>query len=166
MNDTDLQPIVLQRYYDLRSRGLFQWCEVPDDHFPPVESYGQLARICSQLAEENLIDWRPTLGGDGEPVAGVGQIKARGVRVIEGKEESPIAFTINHNNIHNPTNVQLGNHNSISTVINVEKFNAAIEHSSFSQVEKAQAKSALSKFLEHPVIAAIAGGLASAVKAN
>lgn len=161
MKDTELQKIVLQTYYDLRDQGPFQWTfeEVPEEKFPPVESFGQLARICSQLAEEDLIDWHPLIGGGGQPVGGHGQIKARGVRVIEGTEESPLGFVVN--NIHNSNNVQVGNHNSISQVINLEKFNAAIDHSKFSQAEKAEAKSALSRFLEHPVIGAIIGGLAS-----
>ena len=167
MNDNELQKIVLQTYYDLRHQGRFQWIEeeVPADKFPPVESFSQLARICSQLAEQNLIEWKPVLGGAGEPVGGIGQIKSRGVDVVEGRVKSSIAFTT-VNNIHNPTNVQVGNHKSISTVINIEKFNAAIDHSTFSPGEKAEAKSALSKFLEHPIVAAIFGGLASTVKTN
>jgi RIP homotypic interaction motif len=157
MKDIELQKIVLQTYYDLRARGYFQWIneEVPEDKWPPVESFDQLDRICRQLAEEDLIEWYPAKRG------GHGRIKARGVRVIEGAEEPPPGFIVN--NIHNSNNVQVGNHNSISQVINVEKLNAAIDHSTFSQVEKVEAKSTLSKFLEHPVIAAIVGGLASNV---
>ena len=169
MKDTELQKPVLQTYYDLRHLGRpFQWIEeeVPEDKWPPVESFSQLARICSQLAQEDLIEWRPARGGSGEVVGGSGQIKIRGVRVIEGAEKPPVGFTVNNIHNHNPTNVQVGNHNSISTVINVEKFNAAIDHSNFSITQKAEAKSALSKFLEHPVIAAICGGLASTVKPN
>ena len=160
MKDTELQKVVLQTFYDLRHQGRFQWCEVPEEKMPPVESYAQLARICSQLAEEDLIDWDPILDGNGEPCAGAGQIKARGVRVIEGGEKPPVGMIIN-NNFGNPTNVQVGNHNSISTVINVDKINTAIDNSKFSAGEKSEAKSLLSKFLEHPVTAAIIGGLAS-----
>jgi hypothetical protein len=169
MKDTDLQKFVLQTYYDLRDQGPFQWIkeEVPEDKWPPVQSFAQLARICSQLAEEDLIEWDPMIGGGGQAVGGHGQIKARGVRVIEGAEEPPIGFVVNNNNIHNSSNVQVGNHNSISSLINVDKLNAAIDHSSFSKIEKTEAKSTLSKFLEHPVIAAIVGGLASnATKIN
>ena len=156
MKDTDLQKIVLQTYYDLRNAGRFQWIEedVPKDKFPPVESFAQLARICGQLAEQELIEWKPVLGNVGEPVGGTGQIRSRGVDVIEGREKSPITFTT-VNNIHNPTNVQVGNNNLITTAISVEKLNAAIDHSNFSESEKAEAKSLWQKVNENKLLIAV-----------
>ena len=166
MKDNELRAIVLQKYYDLRRLGTFQWVEIPEDQCPAVENFDELARISSQLAEHGLIEWKPTQLR-GHAIGGFGKITAFGVDVIEGTARAPITITFKHGhtvNVNNSSNVQIGDDNSISSLLKIKELNTAIDHSEFSAQEKAEAKSLLSKFLEHPVTAAILGGLASTVK--
>src|SRR5450756_2430943 len=149
MKDTDLQRPVLQTYYDLRDIGRFQWIaeDVPEDKWPPVESFSQLARICSQLAEEELIEWRPVLGGNGQPVGGTGQIKARGVRVIEGAEKAPAGFVVNNIHNHNSpgANFHFGQGNIQQNANWVESAKEKIDGAASSMEEKQKAKSLLTQ---------------------
>ena len=165
MKDNELRSLVLQKYYEHRDLGFFNWAELTEKEMPPVKDFSELARICEQLAQHDLIEWKPIhYLGSRNPVAGNGKITAFGVDVIEGTARSPIAITFDHSqkiSVQDSQNVQVGNHNSISSAINIDKIKAAIDHSTFSESEKAQAKSVLSTFLEHPLIAAIVGGLAS-----
>jgi hypothetical protein len=167
MKDNELRAVVLQKYYELRRRGMFQWCEVElEDNFP-IKEFGELARICDQLAEHGLIEWKPTRGPFNRAIGGFGKISAFGVDVVEGTAQSPITIKFDHSHtvhVSNSMGVQIGNNNTLSSQMTIEEINAAIDHSGFSVAEKEEAKSALSKFLEHPVIAAIIGGLASTVR--
>ncbi|MGB8370343.1 MAG: hypothetical protein ACLPYZ_14055 [Limisphaerales bacterium] len=159
MKDTELQKVVLQTYYDLRHLGRFQWIneDVPEDKWPPVESFGQLARICSQLAEEDLIEWHPLIGANAQPVGGTGQIKARGVRVIEGAEKPPVGFVIN--NIHNQNspgaNFHLGQGNIQQYW--VELASEKIDGATTSAEEKQKAKSLLAQISENKLLNTIIG---------
>ena len=159
MKDTELQKIVLQAYYNLRHRGLFQWIneDVPEDKWPPVESFSQLARICSQLAEDGLIEWRPLIGSNAQPVGGSGQIKARGVRVIEGVEKPPVGFVIN--NIHNQNspgaNFNLGNGNIQQSW--TELTSQKIDNAAATPEEKQKAKSLLEQISENKLLNTIIG---------
>lgn len=162
MKDNELRGKVLQTYYDLRHLGYFQWIneDVPQDKWP-VQSIDELTRICGQLAEKNLIEWKARTRG------GQGKITALGVDVIEGVANPPISITLDRSHtvsIHNSQNVQVGDHNNIEALVQVGKINKAIDISSFSPQQKAEAKSLLGRFLEHPVIAAIIGGLAGTVR--
>lgn len=69
--------------------------------------------FAGQLAEEDLIEWAPLIGANGQAVAGTGQIKVRGVRVIEGTEKPPVGFVVNNINNHNSpgANLNFGNGN-------------------------------------------------------
>lgn len=66
-------------------------------------------------------------------------------------------------NINNSTGIQVGDYNTqhIQAIFNelVEK----IDHSTASPAEKAEAKSRLAAFLEHPLITSLLGSAASAV---
>jgi hypothetical protein len=145
----------------LRHLGPFQWIneDVPEGKWPPVESFGQLARICSQLEEEDLIEWHPLIGANAQPVGGTGQIKARGVRVIEGTEKPPVGFVIN--NIHNQNspgaNFHLG-HGSIQQHASwVELAKEKIDGTVTSTEEKQKAKSLLTQISENKLLNTIIG---------
>jgi len=159
MKDTELQKVVLQTYYDLRHLGRFQWIneDVPEDKWPPIENFGQLARICSQLAEEDLIEWRPLIGANAQPVGGTGQIKARGVRVIEGTEKPPVGFVINNIHNHNSpgANFNLGN-GSIQQSW-TELTSQKIDNSVATPEEKQKAKSLLAQISENKLLNTIIG---------
>jgi hypothetical protein len=118
------------------------------------------------LSEQNLINWHGLENGSGIVYAGNGEINVNGSDVIEGNITSPVSITFDHSNtvnVSNSTGVQIGDDNSLSQMT-IEEINVEIDNPNFSAVEKAEAKSALSKFLEHRVRAAIWGGLASTVK--
>lgn len=91
MKDSDLRALVLKAFYDQRKDGNVG---VNTRGVPPlnisVVDIGDVLRICSQLAENALIEWKTADGRTGNPVAGVGMITAYGVDVIEGEEEAPI----------------------------------------------------------------------------
>ena len=163
MTDNQLRGLVLQKYYNRRREGLFQWKsedfqDVPED-FDGVD----LFRVCDQLGEHNLIEWKSAQGPRGETIGGFGRISAFGVDVVEGHAKPPISITLHqsrHISVHSSSNVQIGNANVQDVSIEIEKVIAAIDSSPASESEKTEAKSLLKKFLEHPLVTSIAGGLA------
>jgi hypothetical protein len=160
MKDTELQKIVLQAYYDMRHLGReFQWCEVPEDKIPPVESFSQLARICSQLADENLIEWHPIEDGNGAPVAGFGQIIGRGVRVIEGAEKPPVGFVFNNIHNHNSpgANFNFGSGNIYQQAAWLESVSQQIDVAAATPEEKQKSKSLLTQISENKLLNTILG---------
>jgi hypothetical protein len=64
-----------------------------------------------------------------------------------------------HITVHSSSNVQIGNANVQDVSIEIEKVIAGIDSSPAPESEKTEAKSLLKKFLEHPLVASIAGGL-------
>lgn len=169
MKDSELRGLILQKYYDKRRDGWFQWqaedfSDVPDTvDFDAVD----LFRACDQLAENGLIDWKPLRDHVNQTIGGVGKISAAGVDVIEGNVDPPISIVLDqshHVAVHHSSNVQIGNENVQGVTIHFEKLIAAIDKSSASEKDKREAKSLLKKFLEHPLVSSIAGGLASSFK--
>lgn len=160
MKDSDLRAIVLQSFYEERRHTAKIWGrkDIPSG-IEPVDFFD----ICGQLAQQNYIDWKPikdihTITG------GRGKITASGVDVVEGNTRPLIAITFAQSrnvNVSNSHNVQIGDRNSLSNIINVEELNAAIARSDFSESDKAEAKSRLGKLLEHPLINSIVGGVVS-----
>jgi hypothetical protein len=87
--------------------------------------------------------------------------------VVEGNVAAPISIVLDqsrHVAVHHSSNVQIGNENVQDVTIHFEKLLSAIDKSSASDKEKEEAKSLLKKFLEHPLVSSIAGGLASSLK--
>lgn len=160
MKDNELRAVVLQKYYDLRDRGYFQWCEVEVEDDFPIKSFDVLGRICDQLGEHDLIEWHPLQDGAGKTVGGHGKITAFGVDVIEGTAKSPISITVDRRQTVSITgsNNIVGNGNSL----NVDSITAAISGSNFSATEKAEAKSLWKKVCENKLLATVLGGVAGA----
>jgi len=163
MTDNQLRGVVLQKYYNRRREGFFQW--KTEDFQDVREEFDavDLFRVCDQLGEHNLIEWKSAQGPQGETIGGFGRISAFGVDVVEGHAKAPISITLDqsrHITVHSSSNVQIGNANVQDVSIEIEKVIAAINSSPASDSEKAEAKSLLKKFLEHPLVASIAGGLA------
>ena len=160
MKDHELRAVVLQKYYDLRDRGFFQWCEVEIEDSFPITEFNVLARICEQLGEHGLIDWRPSNGANGETIGGRGKITAFGVDVIEETAKSPITVTFDHHqnvSITGSNNI-VGNNNSI----NADEISMAIGKSAFSENEKAEAKSLWQKVSENKLLNTVLGSVAEA----
>lgn len=161
MKDNELRAIVLQKYYDLRRLGTFQWAEIPKDDFPAVENFEELARISDQLAEHGLIEWKPLKQmGSRHAVGGLGKITAFGVDVIEGTANSPISITFDHRQTVSITgsNNIVGNNNSL----NADEISVAINESGFSETEKAEAKSLWQKVCNNKLLNTVIGSVTSA----
>ena len=125
--------------------------------------YSEVLRICDQLAEKLLIEFTAAKGRGGVTMHGAGKITAYGVDVIERQAPPPFAINLDLSHrveVHGSSNVQVGNAN-VQTVIDVDRVVAAIDHSTASEAEKAEAKSLLKKFLEHPLVSVIVGAAAS-----
>ncbi len=163
MKDHELRGIVLNHFYMRRGEN---HVVISEDDFEREYSYSDLKRICKQLEEKGLIQgWHPTNTGMGATV-GIGQLSALGADVVEGVVSSPISITFNDNkniNITSSENIQIGNENIQNISTHIEQILMSIENSSATEKEKEEAKSQLRKFLEHPAIVAVIGGLASRV---
>jgi hypothetical protein len=169
MKDTELRGIVLKRFYEERRRTIKIWGE---KDLPQGIAAVDFFDVCGQLAQQGLITWEPLKGGF-KITGGVGKITAGGVDIVEGNTQPPANITFNFDNSHKVSmndspnaNIQVGNHNSFSSMINVEGINAAIDQSSFSSTEKAEAKNLLNEFLKHPLVTSIAGGIAGGLAAR
>jgi hypothetical protein len=163
MKDTELRGLLLQKFYEHRRER---------QYVPNVAELGgglsaqDLYSICDQLDDNNLIHWKPFLSVLGVS-GGWGRITARGVDVIEGTVEPPITIVLNHApniSVSSSSNVQIGDGNSQSLTMEIEKLVSAIDHSTANEEQKKEAKSRLKSFLEHPLVCSIAGGLASSVQ--
>jgi hypothetical protein len=164
MKDNEIRGIVLQKFYDDRRN---QAVRQSISDFIQTADFDQndLFRACEQLAEHGLIKWSSPIRTKGETDIGHVKITARGVDVVEGNIGSPIAITFDQSvSVHSSSNVQIGSHNVQDISIQIGKLVSAIDHSTASDEQKAEAKSLLRKFLEHPLVASIAGGLASTIK--
>lgn len=166
MKDTELRALILQKYYEKRREGPFQWSEDDFKDVPDSADFdaADLYRICDQLADHGLINWRPvkTFGG---VVGGIGNITASGVDIIEGTAQPPISMTFDHSiTVHGSSNVQVGSNNTQGSTIQIGRLVDAIEQSNAPEADKTEAKSRLKRFLEHPLVTSIAGGLASLIK--
>ena len=163
MTDSELRGIVLRQFYDRR---LEQFVDVKLSEFNEIFSFVELQNICRQLSEKGLIGkWHPVMTGGG-PSVGIGQITAEGVDVVEGNATAPISITFDHRSTVSVTssqNVQVGNNNIQSVAGQFQILLDAIDVSSATPAEKQEAKTLVRKVLEHPVVAAIVGGLASAL---
>jgi hypothetical protein len=169
MKDNELRGLILQKYYDRRREGWFQWKTDDFKDLPETVEFDavDLFRVCDQLAEHGLIEWQRAAGRQDETIGGFGKISAFGVDVIEGHTKPPISISLDysrHITVHGSSNVQIGNANVQGISIAIEKVIAAIDRSQAPETEKAQAKSLLKKFLEHPLVTSIAGSLASNIK--
>jgi hypothetical protein len=167
MKDNELRAIVLQKYYDLRQLGRFQWCEVELDNQFPIKEFKELARICDQLGEHNLIDWKPSLGGDGQPVGGIGKITAFGVDVVEGTTEAPIAITFHSQtvSVHGSpgANVNIGDGSIHQNGSWANYISGRIDKASASDSEKREAKSLLERVSENKLVNTILGAVVGEV---
>jgi hypothetical protein len=161
MKDADIRGIVLKKYYEHRREGYIGLTPLDfDDRLTEADIF----HIASQLGEHGLIHWRAVeaIGGDR---AGSGKISAAGIDVVEGTATSRIAIHVDKSiNVSNSTDVQIGSRNKQTLHVEIEHLVAAINGSQASAAEKAEAKSLLRKFLEHPLVSTIVGGAINLLK--
>jgi hypothetical protein len=78
--------------------------------------------------------------------------------------ESQMQQKPSHNiTIHGAQSVQIGDYNTQNIINSIQALNNQIESSTASEKEKEEAKSLLSKFLNHPLVTSILGAAAGAV---
>jgi hypothetical protein len=159
MKDTDLRGIILQKFYDERRTDGF----IPkSSDFNPELDNADILRISEQLKDHRLLDVKIAryLGGGGLVI---GRISAHGVDVVEGEvnPEIKVHFVQNTVNISGSSNVVVGDHNQQNVTHHIEGLIKAIDSSNATPADKAEAKSRLQTFLEHPLVSAIAGGAIS-----
>ncbi|MBA3023420.1 MAG: hypothetical protein FP821_05925 [Sideroxydans sp.] len=153
MRDQDLRYELLKEIYDQRA----------EDHVQiglgamqsPEQS--ERIRIARQLAEHGLIKFQML----NLHLGGLASITAEGVDVMEGAVKPPIAMNIDQRqtiNINGSSNFQVGHGNTQEIQAGVSILLNAIEKSDASPQQKEEAKTLLRKFLEHPLVSAVAGG--------
>ncbi|MDD2464462.1 MAG: hypothetical protein PHI97_10745 [Desulfobulbus sp.] len=104
MNDTELQGIVLHKYYERRREDMF--CPTPDD-FSGQLSMQEILAISKQLGEQGLIEWKSISPLEEE--TGYGKISSPGIDKIEGKDTPANQTKIVHNTsvtISNASNIR------------------------------------------------------------
>lgn len=155
MKDSEIRGLILRYYYDRRREG---WSLPKPEDLGGSITEQDILHVADQLAEHHLLEWRK-IGSHGELRAGTGKINAFGIDVVEGGTRSELKVELVQNktiNINGSTNVVVGDNNSVSQ--SVRDLLTAIESSSGTPEQKAEAKSLLRKFLDHPLLSAVAGG--------
>ena len=160
MKDSEIRGLILKYYYDRRREG---WSLPTPDDLGNEITEKDILHVADQLAEHHLLEWRK-LGSHGNILTGMGKINAFGIDVVEcdTKTELKIEFVQNKTiNISGSTNIVFGDNNiatqSVRDLVN------AIESSTGTPDQKVEAKNLLRRFLEHPLVAAVAGGAISLV---
>lgn len=160
MKDTELRGIVLRNYYDKRREAMF----TPDEKdFGQGVTIEDICAISEQLGEHKLISWK-SIKNFGGVSFGMGRITAFGIDVVEGVATPDIKVEFVQNksiNISDSSNIIVGDHNQQNITHHVKEIVRAIDESQATPEEKAEAKSLLRKFIEHPMVTAVAGGAIS-----
>lgn len=157
MKDTQLRGMLLSAFYKRRRETWFlpTAAEIGAD-----VSEQDILQVCAQLAQHGMLEWK-SLSSFGNVNAGVGKINAFGIDVIElgAKPDIRVEFVQNKTiNISGSNNVVVGDNNNQAVTQTVRDLVSIIDSSAASPEQKAQAKTLLRQFLEHPLLAAVAGG--------
>lgn len=153
MRDQDLRYELLKELYESRSEEDVQIGLGAMQN----QAQSERIRIANQLAECGLISFQVL----NRHLGGLARITAAGVDVMEGAVKPPIAMNIDQSqtiNISGSSSFQVGHGNTQEIRAGVSMLLSAIEKSDASTQQKEEAKSLLRKFLEHPLVAAVAGG--------
>jgi hypothetical protein len=79
MKDTELHAKVLRLFYDRRAG--ISFCPKDTDFDPPIP-LETLFRVCGQLGDKSLVDWKPTMMR-GMVIQGLGKITTHGTEEVE-----------------------------------------------------------------------------------
>jgi hypothetical protein len=115
-----------------------------------------VANVLEQLAQHNLIDWKPLKGSGGHYMTYMARIKAGGVDVIEGTANPAISISVDNSvSVHGSQGVQIGGQGNVQTVtMDVGHLLNAVDGGAGTQQEKEEAKSLLKKITENPLVKA------------
>lgn len=160
MKDTELRGIVLQSYYEKRREAMFT---PKEEDFQQQITIEDICAISEQLGEHGLITWK-AIKNFGGVSFGMGKISAFGIDVVEGAATPDIKVEFVQNksiNITGSSNVIVGDHNQQNISHHIREIVRTIDDSQATPAQKAEAKGLLRKFIEHPMVTAVAGGAIS-----
>jgi hypothetical protein len=173
MTDIQIRGEIIQSLYRIRREG-----QVPitPDRLGLELAPSELLRVAHQLLQSGLIEgpFQKNYGLEqGDFTFAMANLTATGINVAEGesfpslKIEFMTLINNNSNNTHvtGSTGVTVGSNNQQTIQISLLEIAKLIENSSSSEQQKADAKSRLRSFLEHPVSGAVLGAAASAALA-
>ena len=155
MKDSELRGHILDYYYKRRRQS---WSLPKPEDLGLEVSELDILHVATQLGEQNLLEWKK-LGTHGNIHAGMGKINAFGIDVVEGNLQSPVKVEfVQHKtiNVSGSTNVVVGDNNTVNQ--SVQELLRAIDQTRGTTEQKAEAKTLLKQFLEHPLVSAVAGG--------
>lgn len=154
MKDTEMRGLLLRKYYDHRRE---DWWYPSTGDLNNLLADTDIFYVSEQLAELGLLEWKPLRQLGSEGGIGMGHITAAGVDVVEGVAQPPPSIEIRNYTVSGANFGIVGDNNQQSIEIAIEKIVSAINNSSVDEGSKAEAKGLLRKFLEHPLVSAIAG---------
>lgn len=162
MKDGELRQQLLQWFYDNRGT---DWVCVGFREGDGA-TFEDFARACDQLQEHNLIKWRPDRRQLDDKritiIGGEAKITAHGVDVIEDNHSKTSGMLVdNRMNVHisNSNAVQVGHGNSQQIdSITISQLTRLIDEAHAEEKDKVEAKSLLTRALEHPLVAALLVG--------
>lgn len=163
MKDVEIRGILLNKLYEMRGDQLFR---PRANHFHGLFTDDEIARVCKQLKDYDLIKATITDPIHDKPQVLHAEITARGVDVVESGISPDLRIDLMSNqtvNISGSSHVIVGNNNQITIQHSVQELNRVIESSNATPEQKAEAKGLLKKFLEHPLLASIAGAAISLI---
>jgi hypothetical protein len=151
MKDSEARGLVLRRLYDIRHES--DGADARDlEGVLPIDPK-ILPNILDQLAQQNLVTWKPLRSGMGAYLAFMARITAFGVNVIEGTAAAPITITVDSSvNVQGSQNVQIGHGNVQTVTMDIGKMINAVDGSDASASEKAEAKSLLKQIGESKLV--------------
>ncbi len=163
MKDNELQIHLLQYFYNRRHERRLPAPKAADLGVDVDEQ--TILDVCDQLGQKGLLDWNSipnnTLDdGFGRFRAGCGNINAYGIDVIEGKRTHPsikVEFVQHNNNVNITGSTNVNNIIGSNNKLTLAELSKAIESADATPQEKEEAKTLLKKFLDHPLVSALAG---------
>jgi hypothetical protein len=113
MKDAEVRGLVLNELYGKRHNGGRMTLVKPENFLDNQFDGSVLFTILHQLADSNLIEWKPTHFGNGCVAFAAVRITGSGVDVVEGTVKSPITVILQQtNNIIDSKNIQIGGDNT------------------------------------------------------
>ena len=158
VKDNEIRGLLLQRYYERRREGI--------QALEPSEFGGRLTKeeinhVSVQLIENGLVGGEVAESMDQGLQEVFGRITAQGVDVVEGSARAPISIHLTQDKSITVTGSQgvvIGDSNTQSVRMEIDKLVQAIDGSSASATEKAEAISKLRAFLGLPLVSTLVGG--------
>ncbi len=154
MTDSELQYVILKWFYERRDGEMA--CPRPADLGVDASEQAVL-RVCSNLGDLMLLDWKQRRRNDGLIAMGIGRITVNGISAIETPPSPAPAPSVRHQtvNISHSQGFAVGDGNTVS--VTLDSINTLIDQGQGTPQQKAEAKGLLARIAEHPLVAAAVG---------